>query len=50
MGAFLLLLLILELDETNGNPTVVSFGWVFALIGIILILVGPETLSHTRGL
>ena len=50
MGAFLLLLLILELDETNGNPTVVSFGWVFALIGITLILVGLETLSLTRRL
>jgi len=50
LGAFLLLLLILELHETNGIPTVVSFGWVFALIGITLILVGLETLSLTRRL
>ena len=48
LGAFILLLLILELDEMNSNPTVASFGWVFALIGIRMLLVGFETLSLTR--
>ena len=48
LGAFLLLLLALELGETSSNPTVVGFGWVFALIGITLVLVGLETLSLTR--
>lgn len=50
LGAFLLLLLFLELGDTNGNPTVVSFAWVFALIGITVVLVGLETLSLTRKL
>ena len=50
VGAFVFVLLFLELRESNGNPTVASFGWVFAIIGITLILVGLETLSLTRRL
>jgi hypothetical protein len=48
LGAFILLLLYLELNETNNNPTVVNFAWVFGIIAITLILVGLETLSVVR--
>jgi len=50
LGAFMLLLLYLELNETNSNPTVVNFAWVFGIIAITLILVGLETLSVVRKL
>ncbi len=48
MGAFLLAILVLSLFETNWNPTVVSFGWVYAIVGVTLVLVGLETLSLVR--
>jgi hypothetical protein len=47
IGAFILFLQFLELNETRGNSTVVSFAWVFAIVGITLILVGLETYSLT---
>ena len=50
LGAFILFLLYLELNETNSNPTVVSFAWVFGIVAISLILVGLETLSVVRRL
>jgi hypothetical protein len=50
LGAFLLLLIALELREGGGNPTITGFAWVYAIIGITLILVGLETLSLTRQL
>lgn len=48
LGAFLLAILLLNLLETNWNPGVVSFGWVYAIIGVTLVLVGLETLSLIR--
>jgi len=50
LGAFILLLVYLELTETNNNATVVSFAWVFGIVAITLILVGLETLSVARRL
>jgi len=50
LGAFILLLVYLELGETNNDPTVVSFSWVFAIVAITLVLVGLETLSVVRRL
>jgi hypothetical protein len=50
LGAFLMLLIALELGQAGGNSTVSSFAWVFVLIGITIVLVGLETLSLTRRL
>lgn len=44
MGAFLVLLLLLELRESDWNQTVVNFAWVYAILGITLVLVGLEIL------
>jgi len=50
LGAFLLLLVFLENGESSGNRIVVSFGWVFALVGVVVILVGLEIVSLVRRL
>ena len=50
LGAFILLLIYLEVTETNSNATVVSFAWVFGIVAITLILVGLETLSVVQRL
>ena len=50
LGAFILILIYLELTETNNNATVVSFAWVFGIVAITLILVGLEALSVVRKL
>ena len=48
LGAFLVAIVLLNLLETNWNPSAVSFGWVYAIIGVTLVLVGLETLSLIR--
>jgi hypothetical protein len=48
LGAFLLLIDVLELVESGSAPLVADFSWVYAIIGITLILVGLETLSLTQ--
>ena len=50
LGAFILLLVYLELKETNSNATVVSFAWVFVIVALTLILVGLETFSVVKRL
>jgi hypothetical protein len=45
LGAFVLLLLFLELNEAGTNQAVQNFSWVWGVVGITLILVGLELLS-----
>jgi hypothetical protein len=45
LGAFVLLLLFLELNEAGTNLAVQNFSWVWGVVGITLILVGLELLS-----
>jgi hypothetical protein len=47
LGAFLLPIDMLELVESGSASLVASFSWVYAILGITLILVGLETLSLT---
>ncbi|HZY47504.1 MAG TPA: hypothetical protein VFE96_06870 [Candidatus Bathyarchaeia archaeon] len=49
-GLFVLLLLFLEYTEAQTNPVVNNFSWVWAIVGITLILVGLEQLSLNRKL
>jgi hypothetical protein len=48
LGAFVLLLLSLELLEAGTNQVVQNFSWVWGIIGFTLILVGLEQLSLNR--
>lgn len=48
LGVFLLLIMLLQLIESNWSLSVEQFAVVFAIIGITLILVGLETLSLNR--
>ena len=50
LGAFLLLIMLLQLIQSSWNASVEQFAIVYAIIGITLILVGLETLSLNRGL
>jgi len=50
LGAFLLLILVLQLRENHFASSIESFGWVYAIIGVTLILVGLETVSLVRSL
>ena len=50
LGAFLLLVMLLQLVESSWKASVEQFAIVYAIIGITLILVGLETLSLNRGL
>ena len=50
LGAFLLLIMLLQLVESGWNTSVEQFAAVYAIIGITLILVGLETLSLNRRL
>ena len=50
LAAFLLALVVLELYEAHWEQIVQNFSWVYAIIGVALILVGFETLSLTRHL
>jgi hypothetical protein len=50
LGAFLLLIMLLQLVESGWNSSVEEFAWVYAIIGITLVLVGLETLSLNRQL
>ena len=49
-GLFVLLLLFLEYTEAGSNQVVQNFSWVWAIVGITLILVGFEQLSLNRKL
>ena len=48
LGAFLLLILLLQLLESGWNQIVEKFGWVYVIIGLTLIIDGMEALSLTR--
>jgi hypothetical protein len=48
LGAFLLAMVILQLEEPNVS--VGSFAWVYGIIGFTAILVGLETVSLVRQL
>lgn len=45
LGAFVLLLLVLEFSEAKTNQIVQNFSWVWGIVGITLVLVGLELLS-----
>jgi len=42
LGAFLVLLALLEYTESAGNSVAAGFSWVFGLVGAVLVLVGLE--------
>ena len=48
LGAFLLLIMFLQLMESNWSSSVERFAWVYAIIGATGILVGLEILSLNR--
>jgi len=48
LGAFLVLLAILEYNESAGNSVATNFSWVFGLVGVVLALVGLELGSLLR--
>ena len=48
LGAFLLLIVLLQLLESRFSYAIESFGWVYVIIGATLILVGLETLSLVK--
>ena len=48
LGAFLLLIMFLQLIESNWSSSVEQFAWVYAIIGATGILVGLEILSLNR--
>ena len=50
LAAFLLFIMLLQLVESNWNPSIEQFAIVYAIIGITLTLVGLETLSLSRRL
>ncbi len=47
-GIFILILLALEYDQSKTDPVVLNFAWVFAIVGITLILIGLEILYLTK--
>jgi hypothetical protein len=48
LGAFLLLLVVLQWREAPADSVVGNFGWVYAVIGTTMILVGSETVALVR--
>jgi len=50
MGAFLLVILALELRSAHTDSVIQSFGWDYGIVGITLILVGLEILSLIKHL
>ncbi len=48
IAAFLLVLVLLQLSEAPGVGIVGSFAWVYAIVGVTLLLVGLETVALTR--
>ena len=50
LGAFLLIILTLELRSAHAVGIIQSFGWDYGIVGITLILVGLEILSLIKNL
>jgi hypothetical protein len=50
LGAFLVIVLALELRSAHASVIVQSFGWDYGIIGVTLILVGLEILSLIKNL
>ena len=50
LGAFLMLVLALQLREAHFNLAIQTFGWDYAIVGTTLILVGLEMLSLIKKL
>jgi hypothetical protein len=48
IGAFLLAIVLLQLEEAGPSSTGGSFAWVYGIIGVTLILVGLEGVSLVR--
>ena len=48
LGAFVILLGLLQNSEARGDPIAVNFSWVFWLVGVVIVLVGLETASLVR--
>jgi hypothetical protein len=48
IAAFLLVLVLLQVNEAPGVGIVGSFAWVYAVVGVTLLLVGLETVALTR--
>ena len=48
LGAYNLLVLLLQLSKAHGQGIVQSFGWDYAIIGGVLIAVGLEILSLVK--
>lgn len=48
VGAFSLLLGFLEQRELRASAVVDGFTWVWAIVGVTLILVGLETVALSR--
>ena len=50
LGAFLIIIMLLQLIESGWNQSIEAFGIVYAIIGFTLILVGLEILSLNKRL
>ena len=48
VGAFLVVLALLEYSESGGNSVAMNFSWVFGAVGAVMILVGLELGSLLR--
>jgi hypothetical protein len=50
LGAFLIAIALLQVEEAGSIPSVENFVWVYLIIGVTLILVGLEGVSLVRHL
>lgn len=50
LGAFLLVILVLQLRSAYSNNIIQGFGWDYLIVGSTLILVGLEILSLIKNL
>lgn len=50
MGAFLLVILLLQLRASQFSGAIQGFGWDYGIVGVTLILVGLEILSLIKSL
>ena len=48
LGAFLLAMVFLQLNESGSSSSVASFAWVYGIVGVTLVLVGLEGVSLVR--
>jgi hypothetical protein len=48
LGAFLLAMVFLQLQEAGSSTSVGDFAWVYGIVGVTLLLVGLEGVSLVR--